>query len=310
VNRTSLATSLLLSLIAAGTASAQKYKFSEIVDGLQPTTIRRPYSISNDGTILLQPYSAFNIPINGLLIKGSTIQTIAQPQGNGQLYSLSNNGYISGTSGMGVFYLDPEYNVHQLQVPVGGGRYATGINSSLLVVGMYTSSTSGVNAWTCKNGNFAQYVYPGSTECTLNGVNDNGDMVGTFFVDHLHTTYTAFLVVKGKAKAFAVSTCVDPLPSAISNNGIVVGTAISMPSKRTIGFVRSSTGVIETIDYKKYAPASIPAPSGTATLTSSYGTEVFGVNSSGVIVGMFTGTYATSDGTWSQTQYFPFMATP
>jgi hypothetical protein len=300
----------VLCFLIAGGAHAQSYSFSAIPDGLQPTQIRRPYAINDAGTILLQPYSAYNTSTNCLLITGSTVKATEQYPGTDQYYSLSNNGYITGTGIVPVYYLDSQYNQTAIAMPAGDTGYPTGINTSLTVVGMATSPVNGFYAWTSKNGTFAKYVYPGSTGCTLNGINDIGDMVGTYFVDNSHKAFFGFVVTKGKGKEIAVPACIDPTPSAISGNGIVVGTAISIPSNRRVGFVRSKGGSVAVIDYKKYAPASIEGPSGPAKLSKLYGTEVFGVNSSGVIVGTFTGTYVSADGQWSQTNTYPFMGKP
>ena len=306
-----LAPALLAGSVLTPGAFAQQYTYSVIPTNQQETTITRPYAINDSGTILVQPYSAFGTSAVCLLVTGSTVKQTDQYVGSDQYFSLSNNGYMTGTGISGVYYLDDvQYNITTIPVPQSDGGYPTGINSSLLVVGMATSSASGLYAWTSKNGSFSKYVFPGSSECTLNGVNDAGDLVGTYFLDKSHSQFYAFAVIKGKPVKFSVPSCLDPTPTAISTNDIVAGTAISLSGNRNIGFVRSKTGSVVTIDYKSHAPASVTGPNGPVKLSSYYGTEVFGVNASGVLVGMFTGTYASADGKWGETLYIPFMATP
>jgi len=311
MNRYHFALTLLTGLLTAGGACAQSYSFAVINDGLQPTTIRRPYAINDKGVILLQPYSAFNTSTTCLLIKGTTITQTQQYSGSDQYYSLSNNGFITGSGINGTYYLDDvQYNLNPITVPKGDTCTATGINSSQLVVGMATSPTDGTYGWTWSNKTFKKYAYPKSTGCTLTGVNDNGDFVGTYYVGNTHKLYYPFMVVKGKPLEIVVPGYVDATPTAISGTEIVVGTALSNSANRMVGFVRSKAGKVEIIDYKSHAPATIQGPSGPAKLSSAYGTEVFGVNASGVIVGTFTGTYVSSDGKWAQTEYIPFIGTP
>ena len=292
------------------TANAQKYSFSVLVDGLQPTTIRRAYAINDAGTVLLQPYSAYNTSTNCLLITGSKITKTEQYPGTDQYFSLSNNGYITGIGINGVYYLDPAYNLNQITLATGDTGYPTGINRFQFVVGMATSPVSGFYAWTSsKGGPVKKFSYPGSTESTLTGVNDSGDMVGTYFTGNLHKQFYAFVTSKGKGTEIIVPGCIDPTPSAISSTGIIAGTAISQPSNRHLGFVRSKAGVVEVIDYSKYVPASITAPDGSKANLIQYGTDVYGVNAAGTIVGTFTGTYQNKAGTWSETQSIPFVGT-
>jgi hypothetical protein len=249
-----------------------------------------------------------------LLITGTKVVTTKQPDGTEQYFGLSNSGLIPGFGANGVYVVnDVNYNETAIAIPNNDLGYPTGVNSSGYAVGLATSISSQGYGWTFKNGAFAKYNYPGSTGCTLNAVNDSGDLAGTYYLENKHEVFYAFVSIKGRNAEISVPNCVDPNPSAISNTDIVVGSAVvngSQTSGQLFGFVRGKSGQVTTVNYKSYAPKMVTGPSGQVPLSSQYQTEVFGVNSSGQIVGLFTGTYVDSSSSWSETIYIPFIGTP
>lgn len=275
---------------------------------------QRPFSITDGDTVLVQPYGGINSPVLALLVTGTTVTLTQQLDPNDQFLSLSNTGLIAGTDSGGVFVEDDvAYSKTRVTTIAGDTSYPTGINKSGFVVGMSTSPTTQSYAWTWSNGTFTKFSYPHSSESTLNAVSDSGNLAGTFFTENLHTAYRAFAIVKGHSREISVPGCVDPLPSAINNDGLVVGSAVVANSRthgQEVGFVSRPDCDVTTIDYKPYAPKTVQGPSGPVPIGSQFQTEVYGINKTGKLVGMFTGTYTTADGTWSQTIYIPFIGSP
>lgn len=304
---------LLAGSLVAAMASGQQYSYKVIPTGLPATTIQRPYSITDSGTILVQPYTPNGTSV-ALLVTGSTVKQTEELNPSDQYLSLNNAGLMAGLGYQGPYVIDDVlYNQTFITVPDPNSTYPAGVNASGLVVGMANTVNGAPYGWTWKSGTFATFTYPGSTGCSLNAVDDAGDVAGTFFRDKLHGEYFAFAIVKGHRIELGVPDCIDPVPAALTADGVVVGTAVAKHPKthgKEVGFVRRHDGDVVVIDYKPHAPATIQGPTGPAALSANYQTEVFGVNKSGQIVGMFTGTYVSADGTWAETDYIPFIGSP
>jgi len=294
-------------------AFGQKFTYTTIPTGINQTTIQHPYAINNAGTILVQPYTTAGQTQTALLITGTNVKQAQQITPNDQYLSLSNTGYITGMGVGGVYLLDSQYNQTFISFPQSDTAYPTGSNQYNVVVGMANSSTTVSYGWTWKAGVVNKFIYPKSTGCGLNGVNDNGDVIGTFYLNNSHVEYYGFLTTKGKPSPIVVPGCFDPNPSSINNSGVVVGSAVISSGKQAgsvVGFYRTKTGSVSVIDYKSSAPKTVKSPYGQVPLSSTYRTEVYGVNDSGSIVGMFTGFYFDKVTGWGETIYIPFLGTP
>jgi hypothetical protein len=304
---------------------AQGYKFSVIDDTLPLTEDCRPYSIIDSGEILVQPYGGqfeLGVDFPRVVYPNGKVKSIGP--GARDFTALSNNGsYLVGfpLPGQGTdFYaietaalVETDIGTPYIPGTVFGNYtvYMNGLNTSGTAVGSTITKDTLEFGVVYKNSTYSKYVYPGSTGCGLTGINDSGDMVGTYYTNLDRSHYYGFALVKSKGSQIKVAGCIDVNPTAISNSGYVVGSALSTPTtgqQRLVGFVFDIKGRVQVIDYKAYAPKTVQSSVGTLALSDTYQTQVFGVNSAGKIVGEFQGVYA--GGSAKQTIYIPFLGTP
>ena len=193
----------------------------------------------------------------------------------------------SSTSGLGInnqgdvsgFYTDNAGNTHgyllqrgtftSFDFPNAITTFPIGINDKDQIVGEYVAADEGFHGFLFSNGQFTSIDQgPGTglfaaTEAT--GINDRGDIVGTFFAPN---TFRAFSENNNVFQLFDVPGQGDSEPSATSNAGDIVG-SFSDINLGTHGFLRSR-GNFLTVDF----PGS----------DSSF---ALGINTAGKIVGEY-----------------------
>lgn len=153
---------------------------------------------------------------------------------------------------------------------------AIGVNNAGTVVGDYLNLTGGVftyHGFMLSGGNFTTFDHGGPFSTTLTGINDKGDLAGTF--GSSVQANQGFVDINGKISDFAPSGATSTFTAAINNQDQVVG-QYTDSSNDTHGFFRDSNGAMTSID--------VPGATSTAAV---------GINDAGQI----TGTFADGSGT-------------
>jgi probable HAF family extracellular repeat protein len=202
----------------------------------------------------------------------------------------------------------------QIDYPGATLTIAYGINRTGEIVGTYNDSTGFTHGFLLSDGTFTTIDYPGASLSVAAGINDAGVIAGQFndSLGHGH----GFLYSKGKYNRLPDDGKVyNTSPVSISDKGLIAGFTLSAPGAKGLysGFESVS---------KTYAPVNFPGanfsvalginpggdhivgsynlnfPTGTALgflyrggsfttiqIRGSTGTQAFGINDSGTIVG-------------------------
>jgi hypothetical protein len=194
-------------------------------------------------------------------------------------YAINNNGVITGdyivkNGTQYGFILDGKKLTKITNKSCASGLTFYGINSSEELAGTCIGAkTDGSIAFTYSKGKFTTISPPGAAAAAASGINDSGDVVGTF-VD-------ASGALHGFAKIGATYTTLDP--KGDSSAAAVNGWAINNTEDITI-YWETSTPVIHSYttanDGKTYATFSYKS-------AGSIGTAIHGIDSAGDIDGTY-----------------------
>jgi hypothetical protein len=157
---------------------------------------------------------------------------------------------------------------------------ALGVNNSGTVIGDFLNTTGGTNTYhgfILSNGVFSQFDVGGPVSTSISGINDEGNIVGTF--GSYVQPNEGFVVIGGTLSEFTIAGATSLFAYAINDNNQVVG-QYTDASGITHAYIRSATGAITTFD----------AVAG-ATFTAAYG-----INDAGMIVGDYTDAAGISHG--------------
>ena len=178
------------------------------------------------------------------------------------------------------------YTFSTLDAPLGtAGTFAIGINDAGQIVGNYSASVGSNFGFLYSGGSYTSLSVPGAINTFADGINDAGQIVGEYQVDSNYIPQS-FLYSEGSYTIINVPGSSNSVATGINSAGEIVGwysvdNGPQMSSSR-FGFLDAG-GVYTTI--------SDP-------LTQPYwGTNSFGINNAGQIVGYFTagGPLGTSD---------------
>ena len=148
---------------------------------------------------------------------------------------------------------------------------ATGINNQGVICGTFADAFTARHGYILTNGGFAQYDVPGETHTELTGLNDDGDLVGVYY---LGATAVPFVAIGGSVERIFIRDLHDPdsiLPSGINNADEFVGNYSSPNRFNSYGFL--GTAAAKTKDH--------------FLIPGSVGTNFRGLNDSGMIVGSY-----------------------
>lgn len=112
------------------------------------------------------------------------------------------------------------------------------------------------------------YDYPGAVGTALTGINDHGEIVGTW-IDAVQVSH-GFLLRKGITTAIQVPGSIGTRPNGLNNRGQIVGTYFGEGGIRHGFLLDSKRGVYQTLDYP-----------------NASGTVLTAINDHGVIVGTY-----------------------
>lgn len=159
-----------------------------------------------------------------------------------------------------------------------------GVNNEGMAVGFYNDAAGNSHAFTynTKTDAFSALSVPGAVSAMATGINDNGDVVGTF--TNAKKVTDGFLVVGGVLQALAV-------PGASATDAFGVNDLDEVVGQYTLG--KATHGFVE--ENGKYTLVDDPSGIGTTTVN--------GINNLGDIVGFYTDSHGNTDGFVAQPQY-------
>lgn len=182
--------------------------------------------------------------------------------------------YLTYTSRLQCFLRTPDGTITAFDPP-GDASGATlgGLNDAGEVVGYYygyygNSNLTEVGFLRDASGNFTNIVPSGSTYTTADGINNNGEIAGTW-VDSSDGVH-GFVYQAGTYTSFNVPGATSIYGVLINNNGEVAGYYYDS-NNYSHGFVRDPSGTVTTID----------APAGYTDLL------IFGLNDNGQVTGWY-----------------------
>ena len=184
--------------------------------------------VGDDGTVV------------GQLLNTTTYATVGflrAPGGPARIYSAPNSRmtYLDARNGLGMnvgFYLDNKSVPH-------------------------------IHGFTLQGTGFATVNYPGAANTWLRGINQLGDLAGSFSAG---TLIKGFIRTSGTYKPLVYSGATSTMATAVNDHGAVVGSYSSSPVNH--GFIWQN-GHFTTVDYP----------------LAKYGTMLTGINNSGLVVG-------------------------
>jgi hypothetical protein len=123
-------------------------------------------------------------------------------------------------------FVDYDVQLFDVELPGAFGAEAYGVNARADVVGLFRDPQAANRArgFLWSRGEFHQILYPGSVTSVARGINDAGDIVGTWS-DGVKTR--GFLLHNGEFTAIDHETATMLIPWDISSNGIIVGNWVS-----------------------------------------------------------------------------------
>jgi len=221
-------------------------------------------------------------------------------------YGINNNGQIVGSYDLGMCegicgFLDDGGSFSSFKYPGAAQTLPWDINNNGQIVGWYTGSNGVLHGFLYDAGTFSSFNYPGvvgtcSFPCgitpgtRINGINDSGQIVGTF-VDYANGTPDthAFLYASGSFSSLNYPGAQETFAYGINDSGQVVG------------WYEDGTGREHAFLYSSGTFTSFNYPGAT--------TYAYGLNDMGDIVGSFqdaTGVqhgFIYSSGTFSSVNY-------
>ena len=201
--------------------------------------IQQRAKITPSFSLLGQPLAGSSLAL-GINSAGTVVGGFCLPSCGEGTFAV--HGFSTGINGDRLTQIDyPGTNVSTI---------ATGVNTLGVVVGSYClvfgscARDIGQHGFQVQNNIFTTIDYPGAAFTALNGINDNGVIVGSY---EIHIFSHAFFVQSG------VFTTIDPpgektaIARGINNSGTIVGTYTDANNK-SHGF-KYANGAFTTIDY-------------------------------------------------------------
>jgi probable HAF family extracellular repeat protein len=161
------------------------------------------------------------------------------------------------------------YKYSRLRNP-GWDMVPVGINNSNVIVGWY-SDPFNTHGFIYKNGVFTTVDFPGADFTEAMGINDSGDVVGSYALPTAPSEFPGFLLHQGVFTTIDFPGSTHTWAMGINNAGTIVGSYPDAKSN-THGFVYNN-GTFKTVD-APHLGSNAPAS-----------TQLNGINNSGIIVG-------------------------
>ena len=272
-----------ISLASCNQGSATRRSLSFTTIDFPGTTETLLFKINANGEIA-GAYTVGPNVVHGFLLQGGTFTTFDVPNGVGatQPEGINDTSEVTGTYYDATTGLEPGFLRHPDGsvvdiVPPNSGGYteANGINNSGTIAGRDIGAVS--EGFVLSNGKYTITDVPGATNTSLFGINNLGDIVGSY-VDTSGTTH-GFLKSNGSITTIDFPGSTSTNAQDINDSGEIVGSTVVANVRH--GYLFSS-GTFTQIDYPGASTAGSGAPLS--------GTDVHGISASGVIVGTYTDT--------------------
>jgi|GEM_PF-2233191 len=275
---------------AATSAFAQTYTIHEIPAGLPLLSSPVCYSVNDKGDFLITQFIA-NGPGTAFVWDGKNLTAVPANSGD-TLYAINNLGNFVGLGNNGSYFQDKSGKQTAITSPNGDGLYVNNLNNKNIACGQANTSAGGEYGFLWNAGTVTAFNYPNEPKCSIYGLNDKGDFVGSFI--DAQGTYHAFTDRSGKAAELKISGYTLGFMAAINNGGTAVGTAtIVGNSNYYVAVVAPVKGVPKTYDWSNSgAPKAIPGPKGPLTmLPTNAATNFWSISNTGTISGQFSAGY-------------------
>ncbi|MGO9211424.1 MAG: hypothetical protein ACLPXM_13295 [Terriglobales bacterium] len=273
-------------LASCGQGSATHVSFSSFTSFDFPgSTETVPFRVNASGEIVGAYFEGPDVE-HGFLLQGGTFTTFDVPNGIGGTQPEGINDasevtgtYYDATTGLEPGFLrQPDGSVVDIVPPASTGyTEANGINNSGTIVGRYYGNNPVFQGFLFSNGSYSTIDVPGATNTSLFGINNLGDIVGDY-IDTSGVTH-GFLMSNGSVTTLDFPGATNTNAQGINDTGKIVGSTVVANVRHGYLF---RDGTFTQIDFPGASPAGSGAPLS--------GTDVHGINASGVIVGSYTDT--------------------
>jgi len=274
-----VAASILLASCGQGSSTNRSLSFTTI--DMPGYTYTVPYKINASGEIVGAYFDTLAIQ-HGFLWQAGSFTTVVVPGAvdndlEGINDSTMTTGAYDDTNGLTHGFLrQPNGSVVTIDPPASAGyAQAEDINNSGTIVGQFFGNTPGFQGFQFSNGKYTTINLPGAAGTSLYAINNVGDTVG-IYTDASGVSH-GFLMSNGSVTTLDFPGATSTNAQGINDNGDIVGSAVVANVRH--GYLYSN-GNFTQIDF----PGASPAGSG-GPLT---GTDVHGINASGVIVGSYS----------------------
>lgn len=186
--------------------------------------------VNNNGDILGIHYNSSGYTDAEFILQNGQFNQLLKKT-HGGVVGINDNDQVVGYSvAPYAFLFGPKYTA--IKYPGGDvtGTWANGINANGDIVGWYYTNTA-IHGFICPapcpNGGFLPVDYPGSTQTTLYGINNAGQIVGSYQLNHIVNRDYSFSCYNpctdGNFTSFVYPGANSTVATSINNNGQIAG---------------------------------------------------------------------------------------
>jgi hypothetical protein len=224
----SLALSIIsLSLTSAGQQASCKFSFFPLTATLSDGTVfsMSPNGVNDFGTVVGTGFTN-TTPVNNFGFIRWANGGITLVKGTTSLVARNDLGVSIGHSQSGQVLVNSSGVVSRLQLSFSNsGFFSTSINNFGSIVGAYNTSsgTNGFKRWS--NGGTVKLGFPGASSTFPASINDNGMIVGSYFVgpSGVQLPQNGFVYFQGNWATLNYPNSLFTDLVGVSNKGVVVG---------------------------------------------------------------------------------------
>jgi hypothetical protein len=188
-----------------------------------PDALVGPLSIGiNTGGEIVGVYRDFGNVVHGFVDMAGSVTKIDEPSGETTPYDINDSGTIVGAhDSHGFSTTDDGVSFSDFDVPGATTTMATGINTSGVIVGAWTDSSTHTHGFLLSGGVFQSLDFPLAAGTTAMGINDSNEIAGSFS-DAAGVSH-GFIYSAGAYIQVDVAGASATVLTRIKNNGHVTG---------------------------------------------------------------------------------------
>ncbi len=219
-----------LAVLAAASlaAHAQRYTYQYFAPNTPDAFATTGTDLSPAGK-LVGWYTNYGNGVWGFSEKGGVYTTISLPAAGSPytvINAINDGDKILGYGASNGFLLDALGNFTTIKVPASWNATSfsnpVSLNSAGTIVGNVSTKTVAREGFVLTNGVYQAYSVPGSYSTTLNDINDDGVLVGTYTVSK-GATPIGFTLANGTLTKIAFPGASSTVPTSINAAGQIVG---------------------------------------------------------------------------------------